>query len=344
MAALLALPLLALVGSGPARGLDGAPAAAPIADLGPVGRARLEAAMDPASLALARRFAPGRHADTWGRRAPWLALDLEQAPTLGLRPLGWDDARKVNAALPGSAADSAAAAPFRLRAGGAERARALLCLTQAIYYEAALEPREGQAAVAQTILNRVRHPDFPKSVCGVVYQGASRPGCEFSFACDGSRQRPPIAPYWQQAQAVAEAALDGFVDAAVGAAVYYHADYVFPTWAVEMFKIRQVGAHIFYRHPGAEALSGRYLGGELKVSMAGPPQKALPPAESLTLAEAPGAHGRPRAVLTVAAAPPGPAERAADQIVAISPPPPAPQTEQSKALLARVPSPKPAPF
>ena len=167
------------------------------------------------------------------------------------------------------------ARPFYLRTLGAERARAVLCLSQAVYYEAALEPLAGQQAVAQTVLNRLRHPDFPKSVCGVVYQGASQPtGCQFSFTCDGSRDRPPIQPYWGRARAVAEAALDGFVLKAVGSATYYHADYVSPRWQSQMVKIGQFGSQIFYRFPGAlgrvEALTGHYRGGELRVSMAGP--------------------------------------------------------------------------
>ena len=289
-------------------------------DLGPAGRSRLEAGIDPATLALARRFDPAVHADLWNRRGPWARLELAQAPSLPLRPLDLAEARKLNAVMPSGLDADGSSAPFRLKAGGAERARALLCLTQAIYYEAALEPPEGQAAVAQTVLNRVRHPLFPKSVCGVVYEGASRPGCQFSFACDGSRQRPPIAPFWQRAEAVAKAALDGFVDRAVGSAVYYHADYVFPTWASEMFKIRKVGTHIFYRFPGAEAPTARYLGGELRVSMAGPPHMAPPEAQPL----APSPGRRPEALLTVAsAASEGPRTRAAMQILAIPPAGPA---------------------
>ena len=74
-----------------------------------------------------------------------------------------------------------------------DRRRALLCLTQAVYYEAGFEPLEGRRAVAQVVLNRMRHPAFPKSVCGVVYQGARDPVCQFSFVCDGSLYRAPGA-------------------------------------------------------------------------------------------------------------------------------------------------------
>jgi hypothetical protein len=161
----------------------------------------------------------------------------------------------------------------------------VLCLTQAIYYEAALEPTEGQQAVAQTVLNRVRHPDFPKSVCGVVYEGSQLPiGCQFSFTCDGSLARPPIEPYWTRAKTVALAALDGFVAQDVGSATHYHADYVFPRWGPQMVKIVQLGAHIFYRFPGPygapQVLTGRYSGNELAVALVSPAQAAIEAAKA----------------------------------------------------------------
>src|SRR3546814_10013540 len=81
------------------------------------------------------------------------------------------------------------------------------CLTQAIYYEAATESDSGKAAVAQVILNRLRHPAFPRTVCGVVYQGSSRPGCQFSFTCDGSIRRAPVPALWRRAAEIARAAL-----------------------------------------------------------------------------------------------------------------------------------------
>jgi spore germination cell wall hydrolase CwlJ-like protein len=236
--------------------------------------------MGQGAIALARRFDPLPHADAWGRPAGWSAIALDRPPAFPFGQLSLADAAALNAALPVDAADFTPAQPFWLRAGGAERQRAVLCMTQAIYYEAALEPLVGQQAVAQTVINRVRHPDFPKSICGVVYQGSQLPlGCQFSFTCDGSLARPPIEPYWSRAKDVAVAALSGFVAQDVGAATYYHADYVFPAWGPQMVKIRQLGAHIFYRYPGpagaAEALTGRYAGGELAVSMAGPSRAAI---------------------------------------------------------------------
>ena len=176
-----------------------------------------------------------------------------------------DQARLINAAMPFSAAPVLASRPFDLsNSDPLDRRRALLCMTQAIYYEAGFEPLEGRRAVAQVVINRMRHPAFPKSVCGVVYQGARQPVCQFSFVCDGSLYRRPALHAWKEAERVATAALDGFVDRSVGAATHYHADYVAPYWAPRLAKIAQIGAHIFYRWPGAwgstAAFSGRYIG------------------------------------------------------------------------------------
>ncbi|HEY1425241.1 MAG TPA: cell wall hydrolase [Caulobacteraceae bacterium] len=249
------------------------------------GFARLQHGMSPATLALAARFDPAAHADFWGRPAAWSSLDLAKPPTLPFGNLSFADAALINAALPVDDADFAPATPFFLHASGPERDRAVLCMTQAVYYEAALEPLPGQQAVAQTVINRMRHPDFPKSVCGVVYEGSQLPiGCQFSFTCDGSLARPPIEPYWSRAKQVAEAALDGFVARDIGPATHYHADYVFPRWGPQMVKIVQLGAHIFYRYPGPigdpDELSGRYAGGELKVSMTGPSAAAIAAAKA----------------------------------------------------------------
>lgn len=129
--------------------------------------------------------------------------------------------------------------------------RAAQCLTAAVYYEARSEPLDGQRAVAQVVLNRVRDRAFPASVCGVVYQGGARRdgrgvGCQFSFACDGSTRHPVDGAAWHRARTVAEAALAGAVYAPIGAATYYHTDAVRPWWAPSLARIGQIGAHIFY--------------------------------------------------------------------------------------------------
>jgi hypothetical protein len=142
---------------------------------------------------------------------------------------------------------------------------ALDCLTAAVYYEAAGEGEQGQRAVAQVVLNRVRHPAFPARVCDVVYQGSERQtGCQFTFTCDGSLARTPSRAGWDRARKIATAALAGSVEGAVGMATHYHANWVVPYWAPRLDKIAAVGAHIFYRWPGLwgrrQAFTQRYAG------------------------------------------------------------------------------------
>ncbi|ANI78789.1 cell wall hydrolase [Sphingobium sp. EP60837] len=178
-----------------------------------------------------------------------------------------EKAREENQRLGFAGGDIAAAKPFRALGGaGEDHDRALQCLTQAIYYEAAHEPESGQRAVAQVVLNRVRHPAFAKTVCGVVYQRFDAAVCQFSFVCDGSLARRPSPALWDRAKRIATDALGGRVEKDVGTATHYHADYVFPRWAPHLAKLIQIGAHIFYRWPGGwgqpSAFSGRYAGGE----------------------------------------------------------------------------------
>jgi spore germination cell wall hydrolase CwlJ-like protein len=238
---------------------------------------RITERMDPAMLALAQRHDPiVRVSDVWGRPQGWTNLDLRTAPSLGISQVNADQARQLNAFVPVADPLPPPARPFVLTARGPERDRAVLCLTQAIYFEAALEPREGQEAVAQTVLNRMRHPDYPHTVCGVVYQGSQHlTGCQFSFTCDGSRDRGIVQAIWDQCRQVAVRALTGYVQPRVGTATFYHADYVFPAWGPTLVKIGQIGRHIFYRFPGpmggARAFSNHWSGGELAVSMEGPP-------------------------------------------------------------------------
>ncbi len=145
-----------------------------------------------------------------------------------------------------------AARPFVLSSSNANYGRALKCLTDAIYYEAATEPDVGQRAVAQVILNRMRHPTYPNSVCGVIYQGSERQtGCQFSYACDGSMARLPSRFYWERARGVAASALAGYVYAPVGMATHYHTVAVSPYWAPSLHFIGTIGAHRFYRWKGA---------------------------------------------------------------------------------------------
>ena len=137
-----------------------------------------------------------------------------------------------------------------INASNPQYASAQRCLTQAIYYEAANEPLKGKRAVAQVVLNRLRHPAYPNSVCGVVYEGVNDPVCQFSFTCDGSLLRQPMARQWNESRKVAVEALAGTVETSVGSATHYHADYVLPRWAFTLAKIEKIGVHVFYRFPG----------------------------------------------------------------------------------------------
>jgi hypothetical protein len=134
----------------------------------------------------------------------------------------------------------------------AQQPAAIDCLAKAIAYEAGNEPLAGRQAVAQVILNRVSHRAYPKTVCGVVYQGSGRrTGCQFTFTCDGSLQRSLSRRTWDAALAVAQQALAGQLPATVGAATHYHANYVSPRWAPTLIRVGVIGAHIFYQMPGA---------------------------------------------------------------------------------------------
>jgi spore germination cell wall hydrolase CwlJ-like protein len=140
-------------------------------------------------------------------------------------------------------------APFRLT-NALESSRELECLSEAVYYEARGETPSGQAAVAQVVLNRVRHPSFPKSICGVVFQGASTHGCQFSFACDGSMRARRETGAWSRAQKIASRALSGSVMSEVGAATHFHTTGVAPGWGPRLMRVAQVGMHVFYRFGG----------------------------------------------------------------------------------------------
>ncbi len=169
--------------------------------------------------------------------------------------------------MPSKYNQGAAPLPYVFSSGKAEdSARAALCLTTAIYYEAASESDAGQQAVAQVILNRVRHPAWPNTICGVVYQGSDRPGCQFSFACDGSMARRPEAMQWSRASRHARAAISGYTFSPVGLATFYHTPQVNPSWNKRLIVSAVIGNHIFYRMPGSSgelrSFYGRYAGNE----------------------------------------------------------------------------------
>jgi spore germination cell wall hydrolase CwlJ-like protein len=221
-------------------------------DLTDKGLAAMTARMTPSQLAQAIRADPNeRQPALYGLTPGWESLTLAGKPTLELGANGLD-AQRLNAAMPVTSGALRPALPFVFRAASdADRRRAERCLTQGIYYEAALESTEGQEAVAQVILNRVRDPNYPSSICGVVFEGAERnTGCQFSFTCDGSLSQAPVGWAWDRARTVALRMLAGHVATKVGTATHYHADYVHPWWSPTLAKITQIGAHIFYRWKG----------------------------------------------------------------------------------------------
>ena len=126
------------------------------------------------------------------------------------------------------------------------------CLARAVYFESRSESDLGQLAVAKVVLNRVKNPDFPKTICGVVYQGSNnRNSCQFSFACDGLPDDVKSPEAWAHAKSIAQRAIanDPAV-AMLGNAVNYHADYVTPKWAHTMRRLTRIGHHIFYAFRG----------------------------------------------------------------------------------------------
>jgi spore germination cell wall hydrolase CwlJ-like protein len=226
------------------------------------------------------------------------------------QPITPEEALKENAARAFSGRPDTAAAAFKLQTDKATSDRALECLTQAVYYEAASEGADGQRAVAQIVLNRMRHPAYPASVCGVVYQGSERTtGCQFTFTCDGSLARAPAQSLWKQARRIASEALAGKVFAPVGHATHYHADYVVPYWAASLDKSIQIGRHIFYRLKAGLGARGtfrqRYAGAE--------PMPLAPTAVEVSLE----AVQSPEEILT-APAPPDPLQVSAGELVANS--------------------------
>ena len=148
-----------------------------------------------------------------------------------------------------------------------DRERAHYCLTSALYYEAASESDDGMRGVAQVIVNRARHPSFPNTICGVVFQGSERAGvCQFTFACDGAMARAPEKRNWVRASRIASAALNGYVFPGVGLATHYHTTAIWPRWGKSLVMTNIVGAHIFHRWRGRwgmpDAFRAPYMGRE----------------------------------------------------------------------------------
>ncbi|MEG8024680.1 cell wall hydrolase [Sphingomonas aurantiaca] len=184
-----------------------------------------------------------------GRVVPQAEVpEVEPVKFVDLTP---DDARAFNATVPFSTDPNPAARPFRFAGGPEDLARATDCMAAGILFEAG-DDTLGERAVAQVVLNRLHHPAFPKTVCGVVFEGQDRStGCQFSFSCDGAITRwHPTDDAWRRAREVAAAALSGAVFKQVGYATHYHTDWVVPYWQSSLDKITAVNTHLFFRWSG----------------------------------------------------------------------------------------------
>jgi spore germination cell wall hydrolase CwlJ-like protein len=133
----------------------------------------------------------------------------------------------------------------------ARAASEVKCLATAIYFEARGEAEKGQIAVAQVVLNRLKNPAYPKTICDVVYQNKNkRNRCQFSFACDGIPDRIADKNSWSSSQALARRVINDSRNlylADVGSSTHYHATYVKPRWARSMKKMQKIGRHVFYK-------------------------------------------------------------------------------------------------
>lgn len=260
---------------------------------------------DVATAQAAQRITRARQAF---ENAPVLA-DPQKIPVgpVALRDLSREEARLLNASIPFSKDLVPRATPMILPLSGIDSARATDCMAAALWYEAG-DDAVGERAVAQVVLNRVRHPAFPNTVCGVVFQGSERrTGCQFSFTCDGAMRRLPSAAAWARAREIATGALAGLVFAPVGYATHYHTDWVAPYWSAKVDKIAQIGTHLFFRWTGAAgrpaAFSSRYAGGEPAIASLAALSSAHAGAAGAALGAATTAVGTPIVRLDYAVTP-----------------------------------------
>ena len=189
--------------------------------------------------------------DSWGADQPVqrdasliFGRDTRLFPALTFQHTETEDTDGEEAGVPAIVTPA-----IRLNLAGAERAQAEKCLAEAIYYESRGEPKRGQVAVAQVIMNRVFSGYYPADVCKTVYQNAHRRlACQFTFACDDVPDVIREPDMWVQAKQISADMLDGKLWLpSVGRATHYHAYWVHPSWVREMRKLDKIGVHTFYR-------------------------------------------------------------------------------------------------
>ncbi|MGN6691125.1 MAG: cell wall hydrolase [Sphingopyxis sp.] len=229
--------------------------------------------------------AAGRHGARPHPVAPPADVVPEVAP-VELAPVSEADARAANAEIPLVTKGFVAARPFIYAGSGDGRARARDCLAAAMIYEAG-DDAKGQQAVGQVVINRARHPAFPKSICGVVFQGSERAtGCQFTFTCDGALNRRYSAAAWARAQANADRMLSGTTYPKVGLATHYHTNWVRPYWSDSLEKIAIVDTHLFFRWPGYWGTPGAFRGAVSGNDAGVAKMAALSPAHAMALGAA----------------------------------------------------------
>ncbi|XOV83371.1 MAG: cell wall hydrolase [bacterium] len=119
------------------------------------------------------------------------------------------------------------------------------CLALAMYWEARGEGEQGMLAVGSVVQNRVDSQLFPDTVCEVVKQGGEKPGCQFSWWCDGKSDRPTNKKVWRQAQILASQLLKGRFDDPTRGALFFHHVSLEQPW--DRPRTRRIGDHYFYR-------------------------------------------------------------------------------------------------
>ena len=130
--------------------------------------------------------------------------------------------------------------------------RELKCLAMNVYHEARGEPVSGQYAVAVVTMNRVKSTRHPQDVCHVVYQRAwsvkrQRYISAFSWTTDDKEDIPYESDAWKNSFRIATEVYQNRTSERVKRALFYHADYVKPRWAVNKTRITKIGSHIFYK-------------------------------------------------------------------------------------------------
>lgn len=179
-------------------------------------------------------------ASAWAASVPWpgwISSTAHKAPP-ALSLIDPDKAEIFKKPTPGNAQDEIA------------------CLALNIYFEARGESDKGKIAVGHVVLNRVASKRFPGTICDVIRQGGQlrRNRCQFSWWCDGRSDKPQDKRQWQKSSELALNVYWGQVDDPTRGALWYHADYVKPSWRKAFVRGPKIGRHIFYSHPSRKTL------------------------------------------------------------------------------------------